>query len=69
MIMKDDSKKRSYKHKFTKDNLSVIKNVNNFKKLDAYESIFLFKNHNNSLMNNDFQISGNIKSDLFKYTW
>jgi Reverse transcriptase (RNA-dependent DNA polymerase) len=25
MIMKDDSKKRSYKHKFTKDNLSVVK--------------------------------------------
>jgi hypothetical protein len=68
MIMKDDGKKRSYKHKFTKENLKVVKPVNNFRKLDAYESIYLFKNRDNPLMNNEFQISGNIKSDLFKYS-
>jgi hypothetical protein len=65
MIMKDDGRKRSHKHKFTKENLKVVKPVNNFRKLDPYESIYLFKN--NPLMNNEFQISGNIKSDLFKY--
>jgi hypothetical protein len=29
MIMKDDGKKRSYKHKFTKENLEVVEPVSN----------------------------------------
>jgi hypothetical protein len=31
MIMKDDDEKRSYKPKFTKANLKVVKPVNNFR--------------------------------------
>jgi hypothetical protein len=47
-------------HKFDVTNLKLLKNVTDSRKLDAYESIFLFK------MNAEHQASGNIQSPLFK---
>jgi hypothetical protein len=44
----------------------MLKNVSNEHKLDAYESIFLYKNRKRQLMNDDRQKLGNIQSPLFK---
>jgi hypothetical protein len=40
--------------------------VTDSRKLDAYESIFLFKNKKKRMMNDEQQALGNIQSPLFK---
>jgi hypothetical protein len=53
-------------HKFDVTNLKLLKNVTDSRKLDAYESIFLFKNKKKRMMNDEQQAFGNIQSPLFK---
>lgn len=52
----------THNHNIEKCNLKLLKNINNYSKLDAYESLLIIKNSNNT-MNSDF---GNIISPLFK---
>jgi hypothetical protein len=58
--------RRLYVHKFDVTNLKLLKNVTDSRKLDAYESIFLFKNKKKRMMNDEQQAFGNIQSPLFK---
>jgi hypothetical protein len=53
-------------HNFDVTNLKLLKNVTNSRKLDTYESIFLFKNRKKHLMNDERQALGNIQLPLFK---
>jgi hypothetical protein len=57
MKMKLNDGRRLCEHNFDLQNL----------KLDAYESILLYKNRKKKLMNNEQQIHGNIVSTLFKH--
>jgi hypothetical protein len=59
---------RLCQHTFKLDNLELLKNVSNPMKLDAYESIYLFKARHQKLMNDERQKEGNIKSTLFRLT-
>jgi hypothetical protein len=58
--------RRLCEHNFDLQNLKMLKVGTNQKKLDAYESIILYKNRKKKLMNNEQQIHGNIVSPLFK---
>jgi hypothetical protein len=49
-------------HKFNVTNLKLWKNVADSRKLDAYESIFLFKNKKKRMMNDEQQALDNIQS-------
>jgi hypothetical protein len=66
MKMKLNGGRRLCEHNFDLKNLKVLKVVTNQKKLDAYESIPLYKNRKKKLKNNEEQIHGNIVSRLFK---
>jgi hypothetical protein len=66
MKMKLNGGRRLCGHNFDLKNLKVLKVVTNQKKLDAYESIPLYKNRKKKLKNNEEQIHGNIVSRLFK---
>jgi hypothetical protein len=66
MKMKLNGSRRICEHKFDLTNLKMLKCVNNQRKLDAYESILLYKNRKRKLMNDDTQKLGNIQSTLFK---
>jgi hypothetical protein len=66
MKMKLNGGRRLCEHNFDLQNLKILKVVTNQKKLDAYESILLYKNRKKKLMNNEQQIHGNIISPLFK---
>jgi hypothetical protein len=57
---------RLCEHKFDVINLKLLKNVTNSHKLDAYESMFLFKNKKKRLMNKEWQALGNLQSPLLK---
>jgi hypothetical protein len=56
---------RICEHKFDLTNLKLLKCVNNHHKLDAYESIYLFKNRKRQLMNDELQKFGNIQSQKY----
>jgi hypothetical protein len=66
MNIKLRSGRRLCVHKFDVTNLKLLKNLTNSRKLDAYESIFLFKNKKKRMMNDEQQAFGNIQSPLFK---
>jgi hypothetical protein len=66
MKIKQNGGRRICEHKFDLSNLKLLKNVTNQHKLDAYESIYLFKNRKKRLMNDATQSLGNIQSPLFK---
>jgi hypothetical protein len=59
---------RLCQHTFGLDNFKLLKNVSNPRKLDAYESIYLFQARHQKLMNDARQKDGNIKSTLFRLT-
>jgi hypothetical protein len=46
--------------------MKLLKNVANSRKIDAYKSIFLFKNKKKRVMNAEQQALGNIQSPLYK---
>jgi hypothetical protein len=69
MKLKINGGRRICEHKFDLTNLKLLKCVNNHYKLDAYESIYLFKNRKRQLMNDEMQKFGNIQSPLFKLMW
>jgi hypothetical protein len=53
-------------HNFEISNLKLLKTVPQQQKLDAYESIFLYKARSQRLMNDERQKQGNIVSPLYK---
>jgi hypothetical protein len=56
MKMKLNGGRRLYEHNLDVQNLKVLKVVTYQMKLDAYESILLYKNRKKKLMNNEQQI-------------
>jgi hypothetical protein len=60
--MKINGGHRICEHKFDLTNLKLLKCVNNPHKLDAYESVYLFKNRKRQLMNDELQKFENIQS-------
>jgi hypothetical protein len=66
MRMKILGGQRICEHKLRVSNLKLLKRANNHNKLDAYESIFLYKYRKRKLINDERQKLGNIQSPRFQ---